>query len=278
MPHDPETYLHRIGRTGRFGTSVVCNSLLSAHLRFKGTLGVAISFVDKQELDIVKRIVETFHTTIDPLPENIPPELYSYELTSEKDKRALKRLEVTRETQKDNALRPVSASEFEGAPRKKQRQATEEVQPTTTATTTTGKQVKRGENVEEEVLEDAVEGAEYEEEEVVVAAEEEANEGLADYDEEEEGGADDAAVDGEGVAGEGAWWDPQQQWPANFSHWSQAPPPVLAAYPPGSPGFVQASAWFWAGYGYAMRAARQYLAELEQHQQQQQQQEQQQQQ
>jgi len=45
---DPETYVHRIGRTGRFGRK-----------------GVAINFVhDRQSLDILKKISATFNREI----------------------------------------------------------------------------------------------------------------------------------------------------------------------------------------------------------------------
>jgi ATP-dependent RNA helicase DDX19/DBP5 len=51
---DPETYLHRIGRTGRFGR-----------------VGVAISFIsDENGWRMLKEIGEYFATTIEPLPTN----------------------------------------------------------------------------------------------------------------------------------------------------------------------------------------------------------------
>lgn len=79
IPRDRESYMHRIGRTGRFGT-----------------YGVAITFVNKKELSTLKSIVEYYHSEINPLPDNIPESYYAYELTDEEEKKALERLENIR--------------------------------------------------------------------------------------------------------------------------------------------------------------------------------------
>jgi translation initiation factor 4A len=54
LPKQPETYVHRIGRTGRYGRK-----------------GVAINFVTENEIHIIEKIQKMYGTTITPLPENI---------------------------------------------------------------------------------------------------------------------------------------------------------------------------------------------------------------
>lgn len=54
IPRDIETYIHRIGRSGRFGRK-----------------GIAINFVTDKEFNTVQRIQQYYSTTIEPLPENI---------------------------------------------------------------------------------------------------------------------------------------------------------------------------------------------------------------
>merc|ERR1712125_77904 len=61
VPSDPETYMHRIGRTGRFGT-----------------YGVAVSFVTNNEYKILENIKKTYTTDIEPLPDKIPCKFYAY--------------------------------------------------------------------------------------------------------------------------------------------------------------------------------------------------------
>ncbi|RIB25130.1 P-loop containing nucleoside triphosphate hydrolase protein [Gigaspora rosea] len=51
MPKDTETYLHRVGRTGRYGTH-----------------GLAISFVDINELEFIESLKTNYHVDIQPLP------------------------------------------------------------------------------------------------------------------------------------------------------------------------------------------------------------------
>ena len=54
IPRDIETYIHRIGRSGRFGRK-----------------GIAINFVTDKEFNTVQRIQQYYSTSIEPLPENI---------------------------------------------------------------------------------------------------------------------------------------------------------------------------------------------------------------
>ena len=54
LPINKETYIHRIGRSGRFGRK-----------------GIAINFVTQKEYSQMQRIEQYYHTEITPLPENI---------------------------------------------------------------------------------------------------------------------------------------------------------------------------------------------------------------
>ena len=54
LPREIETYIHRIGRSGRFGRK-----------------GIAINFVTQKEYTQMQRIEQYYHTTVTPLPENI---------------------------------------------------------------------------------------------------------------------------------------------------------------------------------------------------------------
>tara|TARA_B100000963_G_scaffold143333_1_gene124890 strand:+ start:307 stop:1518 length:1212 start_codon:yes stop_codon:yes gene_type:complete len=54
LPREIETYIHRIGRSGRFGRK-----------------GIAINFVTQKEYSQMQRIEQYYHTEITPLPENI---------------------------------------------------------------------------------------------------------------------------------------------------------------------------------------------------------------
>lgn len=194
----------------------------------------------------MRRIVDLYQTTVDPLPDEIPRELYTFELTSEADKQAAKRLEGKREAKKDNS-RPVEASEFVSVANKRARAQIEEEK----------------EEEEEEI--------EYDEE----CEEEE------EYEVEEEEGGEEKAERGDN--GEWTHNDFAEQsyshlnplpsthlpashlMPASFSaassfpHWNLAPPAVLGAFGGvGAPGFAEAAAWYWAGYGHAMQLAKQY--------------------
>ena len=80
MPKDAETYMHRIGRTGRFGT-----------------YGVAVSFVTPNEYTVLRKIQETYATEVLELPESIPAHFYAYQ-TEEKDQKQLEQMDKTRQT------------------------------------------------------------------------------------------------------------------------------------------------------------------------------------
>jgi len=54
IPKYTETYIHRIGRSGRFGRK-----------------GVAINFVTEEEFEKLKKIQNFYQTEILPLPDNI---------------------------------------------------------------------------------------------------------------------------------------------------------------------------------------------------------------
>jgi superfamily II DNA/RNA helicase len=54
MPKYPQTYIHRIGRSGRFGRK-----------------GSAINFVTKREKNILTFIQKMYNTEIIPLPYNV---------------------------------------------------------------------------------------------------------------------------------------------------------------------------------------------------------------
>jgi len=53
LPADPDSYLHRVGRAGRFGTK-----------------GLSISFVStKEDAEVLDKIMERFEVSLDPFPE-----------------------------------------------------------------------------------------------------------------------------------------------------------------------------------------------------------------
>merc|ERR1711963_619801 len=54
LPTNMENYLHRIGRSGRFGRK-----------------GVAINFVTTQDVRLIKDIERYYHTQIEEMPNNI---------------------------------------------------------------------------------------------------------------------------------------------------------------------------------------------------------------
>jgi translation initiation factor 4A len=63
LPSQAESYLHRIGRSGRFGRK-----------------GVAINFVTQQDEGMLKDIQRFYNTTIEELPANVAGEaLVSYQ-------------------------------------------------------------------------------------------------------------------------------------------------------------------------------------------------------
>jgi len=54
LPKDPECYLHRIGRSGRFGRK-----------------GVAINFVMKEDIANFRQLEQFYNTHIDEMPANV---------------------------------------------------------------------------------------------------------------------------------------------------------------------------------------------------------------
>jgi len=77
MPKDHETYLHRIGRTGRFGT-----------------YGVAVSFITQADMAQIEAVCQLYNTQISPLDENeeIPVEYYTYQMQTETESKQLEKL------------------------------------------------------------------------------------------------------------------------------------------------------------------------------------------
>ncbi|CAI2172473.1 1058_t:CDS:10 [Funneliformis geosporum] len=71
MPKDAETYLHRVGRTGRYGT-----------------YGLAISFVDINEMNFIESLKENYHVGIHPLSDEISFKHHQRTLTTETDQKA----------------------------------------------------------------------------------------------------------------------------------------------------------------------------------------------
>jgi ATP-dependent RNA helicase DDX6/DHH1 len=68
FPRNAETYLHRIGRSGRFGH-----------------LGVAINLITYEDRYSLHRIEQELHTEIKPIPKAIDPKLYVAEYQMEPD-------------------------------------------------------------------------------------------------------------------------------------------------------------------------------------------------
>ncbi|KAF0554419.1 DEAD-domain-containing protein [Gigaspora margarita] len=81
MPKDAETYLHRVGRTGRYGTH-----------------GLAISFVDINELEFIESLKTNYHVDILTLPDEISFKHHQRPLTTENDQEAYESLLNIRET------------------------------------------------------------------------------------------------------------------------------------------------------------------------------------
>lgn len=76
LPQDSATYMHRIGRTGRFGT-----------------YGICIAFVDSQELMKLQTFMdESTGRSAEPLPDPVPEEWYSYQLQDPDEEMAYEKL------------------------------------------------------------------------------------------------------------------------------------------------------------------------------------------
>ena len=54
MPKETETYIHRIGRSGRFGRK-----------------GLAINLVNSKQVSMIKYLEKMYNTSIEPLPNNL---------------------------------------------------------------------------------------------------------------------------------------------------------------------------------------------------------------
>ncbi|CEF64374.1 Probable ATP-dependent RNA helicase DDX6 [Strongyloides ratti] len=82
FPRNAETYLHRIGRSGRYGH-----------------LGVAINLITYEDRYNLRRIERELQTTIDPVPKSIDPKLYvaEYQLVND-----LSNIDVNKDDDQDN--------------------------------------------------------------------------------------------------------------------------------------------------------------------------------
>ncbi|CAG8666081.1 3143_t:CDS:10, partial [Funneliformis caledonium] len=81
MPKDAETYLHRVGRTGRYGT-----------------YGLAISFVDVNEMNFIESLKENYHVGIHPLSDEISFKHHQRTLITETDQKAYEKFLDERDT------------------------------------------------------------------------------------------------------------------------------------------------------------------------------------
>ncbi|KAK9823568.1 hypothetical protein WJX72_003866 [[Myrmecia] bisecta] len=76
LPPSGATYMHRVGRTGRFGTH-----------------GIAVTFVDAAELPTLHSYLRDIAGgQVEPLPDIIPEECYAYQLQSLEDQAAFQQL------------------------------------------------------------------------------------------------------------------------------------------------------------------------------------------
>ncbi|POM57717.1 Hypothetical protein PHPALM_37735, partial [Phytophthora palmivora] len=66
LPRDPATYLHRVGRTGRFGVK-----------------GLAVTLLSAKEVHGVHLLARVFKMEINELPCPVPPEIYTYAAAEE---------------------------------------------------------------------------------------------------------------------------------------------------------------------------------------------------
>uniref|UniRef100_A0A913HTW4 RNA helicase n=1 Tax=Strongyloides stercoralis TaxID=6248 RepID=A0A913HTW4_STRER len=82
FPRNAETYLHRIGRSGRYGH-----------------LGVAINLITYEDRYNLRRIERELQTTIDPVPKSIDPKLYvaEYQLVND-----LSNVDINKDDDQDN--------------------------------------------------------------------------------------------------------------------------------------------------------------------------------
>ncbi|XP_049850458.1 probable ATP-dependent RNA helicase ddx20 [Schistocerca gregaria] len=104
MPIDAETYLHRIGRTGRFGT-----------------YGVAINLVSVEEKKFLDQFASHYQCVIEYLPKVIPAEFYYYDLSSEQEKKQSRKLEIIKQNAKSDLIDTEPILEKEKTKKKRQK-------------------------------------------------------------------------------------------------------------------------------------------------------------
>ncbi|KAG7393533.1 hypothetical protein PHYPSEUDO_007370 [Phytophthora pseudosyringae] len=78
LPRDPATYLHRVGRTGRFGGK-----------------GLAVTLLPRNEVQGVHLLARVFKMEINELPSPVPPEIYTYAAAAEESDDSEKGAEIT---------------------------------------------------------------------------------------------------------------------------------------------------------------------------------------
>jgi superfamily II DNA/RNA helicase len=66
LPRDPATYLHRVGRTGRFGGK-----------------GLAVTLLSRDEVEGIRLLARVFKMEISELPSPVPREIYTYAAVEE---------------------------------------------------------------------------------------------------------------------------------------------------------------------------------------------------
>uniref|UniRef100_A0A7S0F1H0 RNA helicase n=1 Tax=Hanusia phi TaxID=3032 RepID=A0A7S0F1H0_9CRYP len=89
LPSSSETYLHRIGRTGRFGT-----------------YGVAVTItVGEEEKQRLEAMSKSLSIKIDPRPDVIPAEFYDFDIVDEEEKRKLELMNSKRAEQSHKNVR-----------------------------------------------------------------------------------------------------------------------------------------------------------------------------
>ena len=93
LPRDAETYMHRVGRTGRFGT-----------------YGVAISLVNTTEFKLLKKFQTQYDLQLADLPSEIPSILYEYEGSEQDDQPKKKSTSRSGGRRKENESKSITPS------------------------------------------------------------------------------------------------------------------------------------------------------------------------
>jgi superfamily II DNA/RNA helicase len=101
LPRDAETYMHRVGRTGRFGT-----------------FGIAISLVNSTEYVTLKKFRDQFELNLIKMPLEIPSDLYHFE-DSNLSSRSAKDAVVTASTMKNEDSSAISNTSENSKKRKR---------------------------------------------------------------------------------------------------------------------------------------------------------------